>query len=452
MKIIIVGCGKVGTSLAEQLNHEGHEITILDMNPDTVRALANKLDVMGMVGNGASYSVQVEAGIESSDLLIAVTGSDELNLLCCIIAKKAGNCNTIARVRNPLYSKDINSMKDQLGLAMVINPEYASAKEIARVFKFPSALSIDTFAKGRIELLKYKIEPGSILHGLSLISISEKLGVNVLICAVERGDEVFIPNGAFTLQERDIISFVAAPKNSLEFFKKIGAVTTGAKNTMIVGGGQLSYYLASELISMGIKVKIIERDKDRCIMLSELLPQASIICGDGTDRNLLMEEGLLSAESFASLTNLDEENIMLSLFVKSQCDAKLITKINRITFDEVVDTLELGSILNPKHVTSENIIRYIRAKQNSIGSNVETLYKLIEDKVEALEFNISEKSAVTDIPLQDLRLKNNLLICCINRYGKIITPRGQDTLRVGDKVVIVTTATGFDDIQDILED
>lgn len=450
MQIIIVGCGNVGATLTEQLSKEGHNITVIDVDGSIVEKVANQHDVMGIVGNGASLAVQNEAGIEEADLMIAVTASDELNLLCCLIAKKAGDCKTIARVRNPVYNKEIAFIKGELGLSMVINPEYAAACEISRLLKFPSAIKVDIFAKGRIELLKCKLGEGSVLHGRPLTYISGGLGCEVLICAVERGEEVFIPDGSFELREKDIITVVASSRNANEFFRKIGMTMNRIKSCIIVGGGETTYYLAKQLLPMGIGIKIIEQDKERCNELSELLPQAMVIHGDGTDRNLLDEEGLLRTHAFVSWTSLDEENIMLSLYAKSVSKAKTITKVHRISYDEIIDSLDLGSVLYPKNITAEYILQYVRAMQNSIGSNVETLYRLIENKVEALEFRVNEQSELVGVPLKELRLKDNLLIACINRKGIIITPGGQDSIMLGDTVVIVTTNQGFHDLKDIL--
>lgn len=451
MQIMIVGCGKVGINLTEQLTKEGHNITVIDQDRSIVTAVSNKYDVMGVVGNGTSYSVQAEAGLKDTDLVIAVAGSDELNLLCCLIAKKMGNCNTIARVRNPIYSKEIDVIREELGLSMVINPELAASFEMARLLRFPSAMKIETFAKGRVEIIKMVIGEDSPLHELSVMEITTKLKCDVLICAVERGEEVTIPNGSFVLQAGDVVSVVASPKNSGAFFKKMGFDTHQVKDAMIVGGGEISYYLASQLLSMGISVKIIELKKERCEELSVLLPKAVIINGDAIDQNILMEEDLKHAQAFVSLTNIDEGNILLSLFAKSESNAKIITKINRISFDNVISNLNLGSVIYPKHVTAEYILRYVRAMQNSIGSNIETLYQLIEDKVEALEFVIRQDAPVIGIPLEKLNLKKNLLLCSINRKGHIITPRGQDMMQLGDTVIIVTSHHGLDDIADILE-
>ena len=451
MQIIIVGCGNVGSTLAEQLSKEGHNITVIDTKSDVVHDVSNNFDIMGIVGNGAGYSIQMEAGIENADLLIAVTDSDELNLLCCLIAKKAGGCHTIARVRNPVYSREINFIKDEMGLSLVINPEDAAAMEIARVLKFPSAIKIDTFAKGRIELVRYRVEADSPLCDHSLKDISSRLKCEALVSMVDRDGEVYIPGGNFVLRAKDEISVIGSPKNTVQFFKKLGVATTRAKSAFIVGGGETAFYLANQLLCIGVKVNIVERDKARCEELSELLPQALIIHGDGTDRNLLLEEGLPQAGAFVALTNLDEENIMLSLYVKSISKAKLITKVHRIAYDKIIGQLDLGSIIYPKFITAEIIVKYVRAMQNTIGSNIETLYRMNNDKVEALEFVVKEDSPVLGVPLQEMKLKPNLLISCINHKGNIVIPRGQSVIRAGDSVVIVTTLTGLHDIKDILK-
>lgn len=451
MRIIIVGCGKVGTTLVEQLSLEGHSITVIDKDGDKVQRITNSYDVMGVVGNGAGYNTQIEAGIEKADLLIAVTGSDERNLLCCLFARKAGDCQTIARVRNPIYNQEIQYIKEELGLSMVINPEFAASLEMARLLRFPSAIKIDTFAKGRVELLKFKIRPEFQMDQMPISDIHYKLKCNVLVCAVERGEEVIIPSGNYILQNDDVVSIVARPKLAAEFFHKIGLATSRVKDAMIVGGGKISYYLAKQLLAMGVAVRIIEIDRGRCEELSELLPRATIIQGDGTDQSLLLEEGLKSTEALVALTNLDEENILLALYAKSVSRAKLIAKVNRITFDDVIDRLDIGSVIYPRYITAGYIIQYVRAMQNSIGSNVETLYRIIENRAEALEFCVHENSPVVGIPLEKMDLQDHLLICCIIRGHEVITPKGQDFIKVGDTVIVVTTITGLRDIKDILK-
>lgn len=452
MNIIIVGCGKVGQEITSRLNEKGNNITVIDIDEKKAHETTYKYDVMAVVGNGATHAVQQEAGIKNAHLLIAVTGSDELNLLCCLIAKKAGNCQTIARVRNPEYSLEAPYLKEELGLAMVINPEAAAAAEIARLLRFPSAIKIDTFAKGRIELMKFRLPEGSSLNNCTVKEISTKLHCDVLVCTIERDNNVFIASGDFMFTDKDIISIIATPRNANTFFKKINYKTNQVKNTIIAGGGGISYYLCEILLKSGIDVKIIERDEVRCEELNQQFPKADIVHGDASDEQILLEEGLDDAESFVSLTNMDEENILLSLFAESKMSSKskIVTKINRIEFDSVIKKLELDSIINPKSLTAENIVRYVRAMSNTIGSNVETLYSIIKDKVEVAEFIVREPSRLLNTPLMELKFKDDVLIASITRMGKAIIPRGQDTIQMGDSVVVVSKHLGFKDITDIL--
>lgn len=452
MQIIIVGCGKVGTALTQRLSKEDNNICIIDKKPAVVRELASECDVMGMVGNGASYSVLLEAGIENADLLVAVTESDELNLLCCVIARKASKCHTIARVRNPIYSNEKGFLQHELGLSMILNPEQTAASEISRLLCFPSALGIDSFAGGKMEMIRFKLPADSLLDGVALKDVSSKVKSDFLICAVNRGNEVFIPGGNFELKQGDIISMVASRVNANHFFKKINMPTNGAKDTMIIGGGKIAVYLAQMLIKLGIAVKIIETDENRCRELSELLPEATIIHGDGSDEKVLMEEHIDQADSFVALTGLDEENILLSLFAKKKVHRKVVTKINRSQLNEVINSLDLDSAVYPKLLTAQKILQYSRAMKNSIGSNVKTLYRLYDDKVEALEFNIQEDSALTNMPLYELKLKPGLLICGITRGNQIIIPNGQSMIKKGDTIIVVTTQLGLQDAQDILRD
>ena len=450
MKIIIVGCGKVGTTLAEQLNRENHDITLIDCDSEALQSISDSTDVMSVTGNGAVYQVQMEAGIKEADLLIATTNSDELNMLCCLIAKKAGNCHTIARIRNPEYSAEINYIREELNLSLAINPELAAAREIARLLRFPNAIKIELFAKGRIELLKFLIPKDSILDRMKVMDVVSRLKSNVLICAVERGDNVVIPDGNFEMRGGDKISFIAPHADCADFFRKAGIENNTVNSAMFVGGGKLTVYLAKALADTKIKIKIIEQDEERCRILSEILPHAMIIHGDGSDQKLLLEEGIRQTEAFASLTGFDEKNILLSLYAASQSKAKLITKVNKIAFENVINALNLGSVIYPKMLTADIILQYVRAMQNSMGSNIETLYKIVADKAEALEFRVRGDSPVLGIPLERLRTRNNLLVACINRNGRIIMPRGKDTLEAGDTVIIVTTHTGLNDLKDIL--
>ena len=450
LNIIIVGCGKVGMTLIEQLSKEGHDITIIDKNAAKVQEMSNLYDIMGLVGNGASYSVQMEAGIENADLIIAVTASDELNLLCCTVAKQVGDCAAIARVRTPDYSKEAGYLREKLGLTMIINPELEASLETARILYLPTALEVNSFAHGQAEIVKFKIPEGNLLDGMTIATLGKSITNDILICAIEREGEVYIPGGNFQMAKDDIVSFVAPRRHIRSFLKKIGFKTKQVKDAMIVGGGKASYYLAKQLIAMGIDVKIIEQNKERCEELSILLPEAIIINGDGTDEEVLREEGIEYAQAFIPLTGIDEENIMLTLHAKQVSNAKLITKINRSTFKNVISKLDLGSVIYPRYITSEAIIAYVRAKKNSTNSNIETLYHMFDNRAEAIEFYVDEPSSVTGIPLKDLMLKNDLLVSFIYRNGKVQIPSGLDTIEVGDTVMIVTTHTGLDNIQDII--
>lgn len=450
MHIIIVGCGKVGRTLAEQLQEEDIDLTVIDTVEKTVNDVTEGIDAMGIVGNGASINTLMEAGISTADILIAVTASDELNLLCCLIAQKTGSCQTIARVRNPIYSQEIGFIKEKLGISMIINPEYAAAQEISRLLRFPAAIKIDPFSKGKVELLKFKVLPEFGLDGMSISRITEKFRCDILFCAVENKEELSIPGGNHVIHNGDFVSIIATPQNTALFFKKIGLKTNQVKNCLIIGGGTISYYLAKALSDARISVKIIEQKTERCEFLSDLLPDTTIINGDGTDRALLLEEGLETAESFVTLTNFDEENIFLSLFAKNISNAKLVAKVNRLPYMDVIDQLDLGSVIYPKYITSDSILRYVRAMQNTIGSNVETLYHILDNQAEALEFAIHDTSPVVGVPLADLNLKKNLLVCCLIRDGQIRIPRGQDCIQIGDNVIIATTHKGLNDICDIL--
>ena len=450
MQIIIVGCGKVGRTLAEMLQEEGSDLTLIDISPKKLDIISDNVDALTIEGNGTSINTLVEAGIDKADLLIAVTGSDEINLLCCLIAQKTGKCHTIARVRNPVYSNEIGFLKERLGVTMIINPELAAANEIARLHRLPTAMKIDTFARGRVELLKFRILPEYKMDGIHISEIPNRFKQDILVCGIEGPNGVVIPGGTDTIHNGDTVSILASPENAAAFFRKIGLKTNQVHSTIIVGGSTTSYYLAKALLMMNIRVKIIEKNMERCEQLSDLLPQATIINGDGTDRDLLMEEGMENAGSLVALTNLDEENIFLSLYAKSHTRAKLITKVNRLGFGDIVDNLDIGSVVYPKYITADYILQYVRAMHNSIGSNVETLYHILDGKAEALEFKIRDNSPVLNIPLAQLNLRSNLLVGCLNRNGKVKIPRGQDTIQIGDTVIIVTTHRGLSDISDIL--
>lgn len=450
MHIVIVGCGKVGGALVRSLSQEDNNICIVDIKSDLVHQICTECDVMGMVGNGASYSVLKEAGIETADLLIAVTEHDELNLLCCVIARKASKCQTIARVRNPMYSQEKRFLQRELGVAMIINPEQTAAAEIASVIGFPSALGIDSFAGGKVEMIRFRIPVDSKLNDMALKDVSAMIKCDFLICAVDRGGQVEIPGGNFVLKSGDVVSLVTSRESAKIFFEKLGMNTNRARNAMIVGGGKITLYLAKMLDNLGIAVKIIEQNPERCKELSEQLPKAVIVNGDGSDEAFLREERLDTMDAFVALTNLDEENILLALMAKKKVSRKVVTKINREQLNEVIHNLELDSVVYPKLLMAQKILRYSRATKNSIGSNMKTLYRMYEDKVEALEFAITEDSKITGTPLYQMKLKKGLLIAAIIRNDKLLIPDGQTKVMPGDSVIVVTTQLGLQDAKNIL--
>lgn len=452
MKIILVGGGKVGTALARQLSEEGHNVTVIDTNKPRVEHISEAYDVMGIVGNGASIATLYEAGIEEADVFIAITGSDELNLLCCMFAKKAGHCHTIARVRNPSYSHELEFIKKQTGISAIVNPEMAAAMEISHLLRFPGASKIDTFADGRVRLIKCALTEAQGMDGMAIRDILSRLGSDVLVCAVECGADVLIPNGDFVLRNGDQVTFLATQERARDFFQKINLPVRPVKNALIVGGGAIAFYLSQELLENKVRVRIVERDPARCMQLAEELPEAQILNEDGSNRDFLLSEGLGSAEAFVALTNIDEENVLLTLFAKKHSKGKLVTKINRLEFDDIISGLELGSIVYPKYMTCDYIVQYVRALQNEAGSNVKTLYRILDDRVEALEFTVHEESKATGVPLSRLRLKQNLLLCCIMRGEQILIPRGGDEIQVGDNVIVVTLEHGLHDLRDIVAD
>lgn len=438
MNIIIVGCGKVGSTIAKQLCNEGYDVTVIDNNPNKLRAVSDGMDAMAMVGDGTSYTTLREAGIETADVLIAVTDSDEKNLLCCVIGKRTGNLAAIARVRNPVYSNERDFLQKGFGLAMLINPESAGAEEMGRIFRFPSAIDIETFAKGKIELLTVRIPEKSLMVGNPLTYIHQKLRTDVLVAVVRRKGQVIIPSGDFVIEAGDLVSVIAEHEQAHEFFRKIGIETHRVRDVLIIGGGKMTYYMAKNLAASGIGIKIIEKDLKRSEVLSELLPDAEIICGDGTDEDLLLEEGIEKVDGVAAVTGMDEQNIMLTLFARSQSDnVKTVTKVGKLSFTKVIDSLDLGSVVNPKETTAEYIIQFVRSMRASMGSNVENLYKIANGEAEAIEFHVTEKTRAVSIPLVKLNTKKNILIGKIFRNGRAFTPTGHDSIEVGDSVILV---------------
>ena len=452
MRIIIVGCGRVGQTLAEKLCDDGNEVIVVDLSPEKVKAVTDTVDVMGIVGNGAKHTTLHEAGIENTDLFIAVTNSDELNLLCCMVAKKEGTCETIARVKNPEYSADAPYLKQQLGLAMVINPEYAAAEEISRVLRFPSALKVEPFAKGKVNLIKFRLPKGSKLVGMTLRQVVAKLKVEVLVCTIERGEEAFIPKGNFVFEEKDIVSIIASPKQAREFFDKIDYTGNSIKSAVIAGGGSITHYLCSILDRSKIKLKVIDRSVAVCEQFSNDWDKVTVIHGDALNKELLLEEGIENTDALVAILNHDEDNILLSLYCNAVSECKLVTKINRTDYDQVLSKLDLDAVICPKNITSDIILRYVRSKQNAQGVNIEHLYNIIQDEVEAAEFIIKEDYPVVGVPLSKLALKENILVAAITRGDSVIIPRGWDVIQEGDTVVFISNDLAIRDISDVLKE
>ena len=453
MKIIIVGVGKVGLALTKHLSRE-NKVTIIDQNPQLVDNIINIYDVMGVCGNGASYDVQKEAEADKADLLIATASSDEINILTCLVAKKLGIPHTIARIRNPEYEKQLRFMREELGLSMSINPEKATAREIARVLRFPAAMKLESFSKGRLELVEYRLAENSTLHGTQLSDLYRNIRVRVLICAVSRRDETYIPSGDFVLQAGDKIYLTAAPHELELFFRHLGVFRGRASSVMIVGASKLCYYLASQLIDMGMSVKIVDQNRQRCVEIEERLPKALVIVGDGTDSELLQEEGIGQIDAFVAITGLDEANILMSMSAARQSrDCKVVAKINRRSLMELVSTEGMiDSVVSTGAVTTELILKYIRSMKNATGSQVKTLHRIVDEKVEALEFGIKENYSFVGVPLRDLRIKSGILVAgIVRRSGRIVSPTGDDVINQGDDVIVVATDTGIQDIRDIFQ-
>ena len=453
MNIIIAGCGRVGQNLADTLTKSGHEVTVMDKDYDALASVTGSVDVIGYQGDCTSVKSQLDAGVKNADLLIAVTNIDEINMLTCLIARKTASCQTIARIRSPQYTDEIRYLRDELGLSMSINPEMVAAAEIVRLIQIPSALEVDTFAKGKVSLIAIEIPEKSPFDNLMIKELPSKVGNNSLICVTEHEGEISIPNGDTVLHSGDRISVTLSMEDVNAFVNKVGIKAKKIKNVLIAGGGMISYYLAEKLLKLKINVKLIEIDKNRCDELAELLPKAMIINGDATEKRLLTEESVEEMDAVCCLMHQDEANILLALYL-NQIDShiKTITRIHRNSYEELVMNLPVGRIISTKDITSDYISRYVRSMQNAVGSEVEALYKIMDNRVEAMEFSVGEDFSYKGVELKNLRLLKNTLICSISRNGKIIRPGGRDTMEVGDKVVVVTTNKGIAGVEEIVQD
>ncbi len=454
MQIVIIGNGVVGDTLIASICEEGHNVTVIDEDPALIDEVVNKYDVFGIVGNGASVEVQRKAGVENCDVLISVATEDELNLLCCMIGKRLGAAHAIARVRNPQYLKQMNFMCEELGIDLIVNPEYEAAREAARIIRFPVAMKLDKFAKGRVEVLDIYIDSDHPLVGQKLSELRAKYSTKVLICAVKHGGDVVIPGGDYVIRAGDYISMTASRKEISEFFVKLGIFVKKIKSVFIIGGNSISKYLASMLSSGGFRVKIIEDNEEVCRELADLFPKAEIICGDAADPDLLVEEGIDSADACVAMTADDKSNIIISMFAKNHGVDKVIARVSAQSFGKLSESAGIDSDINPKYITATHVIRYVRGlsnlKHNASQSTIKTLYKLADNKVEALEFDVGGDFSQTGVPLKDLKLKSNLLVAAMIRNGEVVYPHGQTTLEAGDSVIVITTNDRMYTLEDIL--
>ena len=451
MEIVIIGLGTIGQTILKSIDRESHTITVIDEDKDKIESVIEHYDVFGVVGNGACRDIQIEANVGFADLVIVLTKSDELNILACLVAKNIGAKNTIARVRNPEYRSQIIDMKDSLGISMIVNPEMDTAREIFNLIALPSIAQIDYFAKGRALLVEIVAEKNNVLIGETLVSLGKKLKTKVLICAIQRGSDVIIPSGNSTIEAGDRIYFTADANSLGAFLTEINLVRSPLKRVMIAGGDRLGFYLADELSSKGYKVKLIENEKVRAEELATNLPKVTVIYGNGTQHDLLIEEGIEAMDAFVALTDIDEENMIVSMFANKMNVRKTITKIKSDNLYAMLGELGIQNNVSPTTIVANRILRYIRALDNSRGSNVLNLYRLVNNQVEALEFAVRKQSKLFDKQLKDLSLKNNCLIACIIRGETVIIPNGSSTIEVGDNVVVVTTHKNFDDLADIFD-
>lgn len=450
MKIVVIGDGKVGRTIIEHMSREGHEVTVIDKNPKVINQIVDLYDVMGICGSGASYDTQKEAGVKKADVVIATTSSDEINLLSCVVAKSLGAKSTIARVRSHEYSTQVELMSKELEISMIVNPELEAASEILNIISFPEATQVESFRKGKMDIVELYVPENSPLIGLSLSSLHAKYPVEMLVGIVQRNNQVIIPNGSFVIEAKDKIHVVASRTNLKSFLSKLGFEEKKLKNILIIGGGTLAYYLAQQLIKGKYKVKIIEHDYDRCCKLSDLLPQATIIHGDGTDQSVLLDEGIKSSDAIVSLTGIDEENIIISMYAQKQNVYKVIAKINKTALSNILESVGVASVISPKDITADRILAYIRSINNSKNSNIERLYKLANGQVEAVEFIAKEKSKVIEKPIKKLSFRPNTLLAAIIRGEEVIIPSGNSIIDEGDSVIVISKDRILYELNDIL--
>lgn len=453
MKIIIVGSGKVGFTLAEQLVREQHDVTIVDLREESLRRASDMLDVMVIHGNGVSTSTLREAGADTADLLVAATNSDEVNMVCCLTAKNMGTGYTIARIRDLEYSNSLVELRRNLKIDMVINPENATAIEISRLLRFPPAANIETFFRGRVELMGFRLQEGDFLVGTPFYSLPPQVKeLSLLFCAVERGKSVVIPNGSFVPQIGDKLYLVGRPESLDQFFRLLGRYAQKVHYVFILGGGKISVYLARILEKMGMKLKIVELDEAQCRLISEKFPKSMVIHGDGSDQELLESERFSASDAFVALTDRDEDNLIISLYAMQQGIPKVVAKANRQNYAGIARAIGLESVISPKAITAAQILHRVRGMQNSQGSVMNSLHRIADGAAEAMEFTVRSTTRYLNVPLKDLRLKSGILIAVIMRGRDIIIPEGSSSIQEGDSVILISRGRLILDLNDIYED
>ena len=452
MRILVVGDGKVGHTLAQELISEGHDVVIIDRNDEVVRKAEDMLDAMCIHGNGANAKTLLDAGVEKADIVVAATASDETNMLCCLVAKRLGAKYTIARIRDPEYNESLTLLQHELGIDMTINPERATALEISRLLRFPYASNIESFAKGHVELVEFRAQEGDVIVGRPLKELPAKLPSlpKVLYCAVEREGEVTIPTGEFVIHAGDKVHVAGEMVTITDYFRFMGRTAKRVKNVMLLGGGRISYYLAKLLSPAGIHVTMIEIDEEKAELLSAQLPHVDVIAGDGTDQELLEQENLGGMDAFVSLSDRDEENLMTGLYAQQQGLQKVIIKNNRLAYNGVINSLGLDSLVSPRIITCNALLRYVRARVNGGGTAVEKLYRLVDGKAEALEFIAREGDPYIGVPLKELTVSPGTLVAIILHRGKVIIPFGNDVIQAGDSVVIMSNRSGITDLKEVI--
>lgn len=451
MKILISGCGKIGKTIIGSLLMEGHDVTVIDNDPTVITEITNIYDVIGVCGNGADADILLEAGVQNAELMVSVAGSDELNMLSCFLAKKLGAKYTVARIRNPEYNdKNLSFVREQMDISLTINPELFTALNLYNLLKLPSAAKVETFGARKFEIVEIKLKPDSLLDGLKIADLRSKFKAKFLISAVLRDEQAYIPDGNFILKSGDRICVSANTAEIIRLMREMNIQQNPAKKVMILGGGKLAFYLAKILSEGNSSVTVVEKNSQVCEALCEALPKVTVVNADGTDQEVLLEEGILSVDAFVSLTGLDEQNILMSAYALSKSVPKVITKINRAELMPLAEGWGLDTVVSPKMAISDVVVRYARALENSQGSSVETLYKLMDDKVEVLEFIVKDDFNSIEIPFKDLALKKNILVAGILRNRKTIIPAGDDVLLPNDRVIIIAANQHINKLTDIL--